>query len=197
MLYLDHGTLGAVTRTKDGGIECPVFFGRTGIQAYTENGREVRALRHPDDVFAADSLATLKHAAITVGHPLERALTSSNWRQHAVGHVSNVTGRVEGTGHDFIAGKLVVQDAATAARVLSGELTEVSCGYFADWDDSAGVYDGEPFTTRQRAIRFNHVALLPPGHGRAGPECRVQLDSADDPLEAAQAAHDARYGVLR
>lgn len=49
---------------------------------------------------------------------------------------------------------------ATFARILAGEVVEVSTGYFADSVEENGKFDGEEFTAVQSDIKPDHLAIL-------------------------------------
>ena len=52
----------------------------------------------------------------------------------------------------------------------------LSCGYTLNLDEESGVYNGQPYTHRQRDIKYNHLAIVKAG--RAG-NARLNLDSID------------------
>jgi uncharacterized protein len=162
---------------KRGFVDVPAFVTRTGVLTYRRaDGTVIRELRHPDEVFAAESLDTLRGAPVTVGHPgggLEW-VDPANAHTHEVGVVSE--GRREG---NFVDARLSVRRADAIGKIQSKELVEVSAAYDSDVVVEAGEYNGEKYDQRQTNITYNHVALLPPGKGRAGPDVRMRADSAD------------------
>lgn len=179
VLRYDRGSLGSVTRTPQGGIRVSAAVARVGILTYRNaDGSERRELRLPEDVFHADSMASLAGAPVTDLHPPEM-VGPTNYRTFAAGHVAEGSARQEG---DLLLADLVVQDGDVADRILSGERKDVSCGYSCDIEDAPGVYQGERYDAVQRNIRQNHVALGPPGWGRSGSSVSLRLDSAGDGL---------------
>lgn len=173
-LHFDRvGDLGKVERTQVGGIRVPARLTRTGVLHYPQpDGSVSRQLRLPEEVFDAESLATLNDAPVTdlVHH---RALISPNtFRDAALGHTRDA--RVAGK---YVEATLVVNDADAADAIERGDLSDISCGYTCKHDHTPGTYDGEPYDLIHREIRYNHVAVLPPGRGRAGREVSIQLDS--------------------
>jgi hypothetical protein len=170
-LDLATGELHDRRRTPHGGLIARAHLTRVGVFQYTmPDGTSRRELRHPEDVFSADSLATYPHAPVTVDHP--GRVDTKNWRDHAVGHVA---GPVKREG-DFVSGELTVEDSDAIARAESGKLQEISCGYQCGIDPTPGTYDGQEYDVRQKDIRINHVAMGPSGWGRMGPEVRLRLD---------------------
>jgi hypothetical protein len=135
-------------------------------------GKIRRELRHPDDVFAPESMETLKYAPVTIEHPPEM-LDPSNVAQYSVGHT---TERVE-KKEDKLDTDLIIEQAKGIDAIEKEGIRELSCGYAADIIDEQGDYRGAPYDFRQVNIKYNHLAMVK--RGRAGPEIRMRLDSAD------------------
>jgi hypothetical protein len=172
--------LGKVERTPSGGVKVPANLTRIGVLPYTlPDGGVRRELRHPDEVFAADSLATLAGAPVTDLHP-SVPVRPSNWRKLSVGHVAD---DVRGDGK-FVSARLMIQDAEEIAAVERGDRKELSCGYTCSLDETPGEFNGERYDAIQRSIRYNHVALGPEGWGRAGGEVALRLDAKGNQVAA-------------
>lgn len=181
--HFDRGTINLdgskVVRTKFGYLRVPATVTRTGVLTYRlPDGRIERRLRHPDDVFDSQSLATLAGVPATEDHPFYRggpvmldAETTKDWQ---VGFTGDKAERLEG---DLVGTHITITDKDAIAAIDSGELCEISCGYTADREEVPGVYNGEPYDVRQRNIVYNHVALCRPGTARAGRDMRLHLDS--------------------
>ncbi|MBA3833605.1 MAG: DUF2213 domain-containing protein [Chthoniobacterales bacterium] len=170
------GKLSKAARTTLGGARVPATLTRTGVLKYRQgDGTVRRELRLPEEVFHADSLESLRGAAVTVGHPYEIGglLDAGTFRKFTVGHTEDV----RQDGKSFVAGNLVVQDGKTADAIDRGELSEVSLGYQCRMDATPGIWNGEPYDAIQRGITYNHVALLAPGRSRA--DVGLRLDSTD------------------
>jgi hypothetical protein len=169
--------LGGVIR-QDGMLRVQANLTRTGIFKYQNpDGSTRREYRPESEVFHADSLASFAGRPLTIGHRLD-AVDSTTWREVSVGDVRDDAHR-DGT---YVRATVQVNDANTIRRVDSKELVEVSCGYRCDLDNTPGTFQGQPYDAVQRNIRLNHVALLPPDHGRAGPDVKLLLDSSQDVL---------------
>lgn len=167
------GRLDGVTRTPQGGIRATANLTRTGVFLYqTSDGKPFRELRHPEEVFQEDSLATLKGAPLTIGHP--GMVTTENWKDVSVGHVAD---DVRANGQ-FVTATVLIQDAKTCAAIESGELRELSCGYEVELELGEGEFEGEHYDAAQRNPRYNHVALGGTDWGRAGRDVRIVLDAA-------------------
>lgn len=169
------GRLDKAKRTSIGGAYIPARLSRVGVLMYhLPNGSVRRELRHPDEIFKADSLATLDSVPVIDIKDHRDLLSPDDYRRATVGHVKSF--RVDGK---FISGELVVQDGATLDAIDSGERVEISCGYRCRLDMTPGTFNGEAYDCVQRDIQYNHVALCPPNRGRAGPEVSLRLDQGD------------------
>lgn len=140
----------------------------------------VRELRHPDHVFRADSLATLRDAPVTIGHPDagQTWVDPENAEKLEVGVVHDAKAHEQ-----YVDARLTVRRADAIRRIDSKELVEVSAAYDADIDPTPGVFEGQPYDQVQTNITYNHVALLPLGKGRAGRDVRLRADSTDAIVE--------------
>lgn len=174
----DAGKLGKVERTPQGGIRVSAYLTRTGVFEYRRaDGSIQRELRHPDQVFRDDSLATLQDATLTHLHP--DRVTSKEYSKLAIGHTRDPK-RADDNGVAYVEGVAVVQREDAVKKIDSGELQELSCGYSCDVINEPGEYNGERYDAIQTNIRYNHVALGPKNWGRAGNNVALRLDSAGD-----------------
>lgn len=171
----DAGRLDKAERTPQGGLRVPSFPTRVGVLVYRNpDGTQRRELRPPEEVFASQSLASMRAAPVTDLHP-EHNVTPENWRTLTVGHVGE---DVKQDG-EHVSAPLLIQDANMIRMIESGERKECSCGYSCDLDLTPGVWGGQPYDGVQRNITYNHVALGPPDWGRAGSTVALRLDSGD------------------
>ena len=165
---------GGATRDGRGFLVVPAYVTRTGVLTYRRaDGTVVRELRHPDEVFRADSLDTLLSAPVTIGHP-DGWVDSANAQSLEVGVVHDAQ-----AAQPYVSSRLSVRRADAIKRIDARELVEVSCGYDTDIDPTPGEFEGQRYDQVQRNIRYNHVALLPKGKGRCGGDVRLRQDSAD------------------
>lgn len=163
-----------VKRTPQGGARIDARLTRTGVFIYRNpDGSLRRELRTPEEVSRADSLSTLADAPLIEGHP--DLVNTENYRDLQRGHVS---GTPTFDGKTYVESSLVVQDAQALARIDSGELQELSCGYTCDIEQKAGTFDGQPFDCIQRNISYNHVGIGPRNWGRAGNDVALRLDGS-------------------
>lgn len=150
---------------------------RIGIQIYKdESGVDRREYRPPEEVFSKDSLASLRGIPITIQHPTTGMVTGDNYRRLSVGHVGDDPRTDDDNTH--VIASLWILDGSTIKKVESGELTELSVGYWASVEEVPGISpNGEKYDAVQRNIQGNHLALLKSGQARGGPTVRMILDS--------------------
>jgi hypothetical protein len=178
----DRGALKKPRKLANGFLRGDAYVTRIGVFGYLQaDGSERRELRHPDEVFSADSLASLSMLPVTAGHP-PALLDADNARKFSVG----TTGDTARQDDRFVRSTIQVQDSQTIERIQRNEMRELSCGYRCDKDETPGITQGIPgipdglrYDLRQTNIQYNHLALT--SHGRAGPECSVpRMDGLED-----------------
>lgn len=177
----DSGSIGEVTRTPQGGLRVPAYLTRTGVFTYYQDGNPIREYRSPEEVFRADSLATLQDAPVTDLHP-PVLVNPDNFQEYNRGNVQHGSIKQDG---DRVEAALVIQEGVLIGAVERRDRKEVSCGYECDIDNTPGVTPtGERFDRKQINIRYNHVAIVP--HGRAGSSVALRLDSDGNQTEDTQ-----------
>lgn len=114
--------LSRIERTPSGGLRIPAHPTRVGVFHYREaDGTVRRELRSPEEVFAPESLASLRGAPVTNLHPVIGFVTPDSWKALAVGHVGDEVGADGG----FVAADLLIQDAPTIALVEAGSVARL------------------------------------------------------------------------
>lgn len=68
---------------------------------------------------------------------------------------------------------LLITDPQTIQDIKDRKIGEISAGYHAESIFEDGEFDGQPYQARQVGIRYNHIAVIPYGHGRAGQDVRI------------------------
>lgn len=165
---------GSVQKLDSGFLRVPVTATRTGVFSYRKkDGTIRRELRHPDEVFKADSLQSLAGVPLTNRHPTE-PVTSANVRKYIVGMVGD---NVQRRDDKFVDTAVTIMDEKMITGVEKDGLREVSCGYKCDVIEQSGVFNGEHYDAVQKDIHYNHLAVV--DSGRLGPEARLHLDSDD------------------
>jgi hypothetical protein len=170
----DAGEFLTIDKTPEGYIKGTARVTRTGIFIYRKaDGTIERQLRHPDEVFAKESLDSLKQIPITNLHPATgKLVTAVDAKALSIG----MTGENVIPDGRFIAVPINIT-ALDGVQSVDGGRKEFSLGYTCQVDETPGVYDGEEYDSVQRNIRYNHLALV--DKGRAGSDVRLNLDAMD------------------
>lgn len=167
---IDKNPLPKVYRTSEGYIKGTAIVTRTGIFKYVDNQGNIRLeLRHPDDILDEDSLESLKQIPITVEHPTV-LVDSSNVKQLGVG-LTGETVKIDGENIKTT----VTITAIEGVEAINSGKEELSLGYTLDLEEEEGIYNGQPYTHRQKNIRYNHLAIVE--RARAGANARLNFDS--------------------
>lgn len=148
---------------------------RVGVLEYGggDPGGERSEYVSPEVLFAADSMASLMAAPVTIGHP-PAGVTPETWSQHAVGHVSEVKADEEA---GVLRVRVVVSDASAIRSIVDGDIRELSCGYSADYEERPGVTEsGQRFDGVQLGRQYNHLAVV--DTARAGRIARLYVDGS-------------------
>lgn len=186
----DRGVVSKATITNEGYLKADAIVTRTGVFLYQNaDGTIRRELRHPDDVFQADSLDSLKMKPITNGHPKDRLVTSDNAKELSIGYTGE-TVRLDG---QYVITPVLITDQVGVEEVKSHSKRELSLGYTVDLIREDGVYNGLEYTHRQTNIKYNHLAIV--DRARAGSEARIHLDK-DDAEEVELTRTDERFSVI-
>jgi hypothetical protein len=178
----------AATRTPSGALRVPAVLTRPGVFEYTDAaGRTIREWRPEEEVHRADALASLEDAPVVMGKHPRAGVDPNSYGALTVGHVR--AGRVaKDPKTGGVASELQVGRADAIAAITARRVGDISCGYDVRVEQTAGVVpegrvdSGKPYDRIQRDMVYNHVLILEPGGGRAGRECSLRLDSADNQL---------------
>jgi hypothetical protein len=180
--------------TNDGYLKGRAVISCVGVFLYqNKDGTVRRELRHPEEVFHPDSIASLKSIPLTNGHPPER-VTAENIAKYGKGMTGDspsypakwedlypknpeyMKGKEMSDGY-HLANDLIWTDPATIENIIQDGKNALSAGYTMIWDPTPGVWGGSQYDGVQRKIRYNHVAAV--DKARAGDAARMRLDSAD------------------
>ena len=171
----DRAILKPLTEISDDGfLRAQAIVTRCGIFQYANpDGSTRNELRHPDDVFDEKSIASMKMLPVTNGHPNEKLVRPENSKRLSVGYTGEL---IDTDGHHVLA-NFVVTDQQAIEEVFKNGKNQLSLGYQADLIDEDGIWKGEKYTSRQKNIRYNHLALVT--SARAGEMAKIALDSND------------------
>lgn len=170
MKYFGSKISDNMVKTPEGFLLClGVSIGRTGAMDYAEHELEgaelegdengiVKITRDEDELFRPETIHSFEGKPFTITHPDELVCPQS-WSRVAKGHLTNVRRGVGAMQTDLLS-DLLITDAEAIELVESGQMREVSCGYEADYKQTA------PGKGKQSNIAGNHLALV--SQGRAG-----------------------------
>ena len=166
---IDYATKPA-EKTAEGFLIARAPVTSVGVFTYrNDDGTPRRELRLPEEVFAEESLASLKMKPLTLLHP-DKEVTPQNIDELAVGSV----GSEVDTDSYRVYMSLAVTKADAIAAVDNGSARALSCGYTCDIEWTSGTWMGVHYDCIQRNIRYNHVALVPAA--RAGDGNAIRMD---------------------
>lgn len=149
-------------------IDNPILT-RVGIFEYhNPDGTIRRELRLPEEVFAAESLASYKGKPVILTHEVG-LVDVENVQQEHIGTILS-EGIQDG---DNVRAQIVIHDAES----LDYGLRELSLGYTQTPDETPGVWNGQPYDAIQRNIQINHLALVE--KARAGEQARLNIDGEE------------------
>lgn len=173
--FTDAAKIGGTKKTQEGYLVATSRVARTGVQIYRADeigdiataagfagGDAVRVYRAPDQVFHADTLASITRVPVTIDHPPEM-VDADNWSEYAVGDVGDAYAR----DGEWIVVNPMIKDAA-ARKAAETTHAEISMGYTAN---IVKARDGVDADFEMVDIRMNHLALVP--RGRAGSQARI------------------------
>lgn len=180
-------------RTNEGFLRGRAIVTSIGVFTYKrKDGTVQRELRLPEEVFAFDTLNSMKLKPVTLNHPNE-LVTSENADRLQVGSLGdNPTSTTQ--WHDEPWDKvtdgincaidMVITKKDAIDAVLNGKQA-LSMGYTCDLEAAqpGATWCGIEYDFIQRNIRYNHCAIV--DEARAGDNAKIELraDSEDAVLE--------------
>jgi hypothetical protein len=181
------------TKTSEGFLTGRTIVTSVGVFTYrNKDGSTSKELRLPQEVFAADSLDSMKLKPMVNNHPTVK-VTADNAKRLQIGSLGNNPSDwvnsyatfdrdepLRGTyGSDgfHVAIDMTITDASAIADIEAGKCA-LSMGYDCEIEDTAGVWCGIAYNAIQRNIRYNHCALV--DSARSGDAARIRFDNSDD-----------------
>ncbi len=163
--------------TDDGFLRCTARVAQEKILVYTNEevkyhpnvcDKELVNIFLPGDVLAdAESLKSLEGVPVVAWD--HTWADPSVIKEASVGSVSG-TPKIDG---DFLVCDLFITDEKTINQIKNGSIGEISAAYYADTVFTPGEFNGEPFDAKLEALKYNHIAVIPVGHGRAGTDVKI------------------------
>lgn len=180
-------------RTAEGFLKGRAIVTSIGVFTYKRaDGTIQRELRLPEEVFAYDTLNSMKLKPVTLNHPTE-LVTTDNAKELQAGSLGDNPSRTtqwHDTPYDEItdgincAIDMVITRKDAVDAVLNGKQA-LSMGYTCDLEmaQPGSTWCGVEYDFIQRNIRYNHCAIV--DAARAGDNAKIELrvDSEDAVLE--------------
>ncbi len=184
-LVIDEQPVPKWEKTPDGFLRCRARILAERIMPYAVNEFEEGSLpvNGPDVINMYVSGETLADPAAL--RSLEGSLVVAGdhaWcdletvKQYAVGHVVGTPYVQDG----YVWCELLITDQDTIDKIVNKELGEISAAYLAESVFEPGEFNGQAYDARQEQLQYNHVAVLPIGHGRAGRDVRIMNKKNQD-----------------
>lgn len=184
------------SRTAEGFLKGRAIVTCAGVFTYQRaDGSIQRELRLPEEVFAPETLESLKLKPVTLNHPME-LVTSQNADELQVGSLGDNPSRTtqerdwEGRFIDFekltdglnCAIDMIITKEDAINEVINGK-QGLSMGYTCDLEESSGTWCGVDYDCIQRNIRYNHCAIVDVGRAGGNAKIDLRMDSADAVLK--------------
>lgn len=182
-------------RTTDGFLQGRAIVTSVGVFTYRHEDNSVtRELRPPEEVFATDSLNSMKLKPVTNDHPTI-LVTPDNTQELSVGSLgSNPSSTIQERTWDgytpmdkltdgfYVAIDMTITRADAIDDVVNGKRA-LSMGYECEVEkvEEGAVWCGMAYDCIQRNIRYNHCAIV--DRSRAGDATQIHLDGAYAVLE--------------
>ena len=171
VIRLDSMSVEKAHYSPEGYLEDKPILTRVGIFEYTnEDGTTRRELRLPEEVFAAESLASYKGKPIIITHDAGE-VTKQNVADNQIGTILT-EGFRDG---EYVRAEIIIHDTD---KMKEFRFKELSLGYRLDLDETPGLWNGQPYDAVQRNIRINHLALVQ--EARAGDNARLNIDGRNN-----------------
>lgn len=113
-----------------------------------------------EDLFSPETIKSFENTPVTIEHPEEMFVDSSNWHELAVGHITNIR---PDSSNEYLLGDVVINSPKAIEVIRDGKI-EVSCGYDAELIDANGKI-------KKANIKGNHLAIV--DEGRCGDKCKL------------------------
>ena len=170
----DRGPITRYEEDENGFLTCFMRVSKADSQLVYRNGREERIETIPrDELFDPNSIATAMAKPIVTPHPEGGVVTRGNARSLIRG-ATHTKQYAEDEAEGYLTLVGTIYDSDMIQRIKSGEIDEVSAGYFC----RADLRDDGVFVQRNR--RYNHFAGV--RQGRAGPDVRFLVDHKEPVL---------------
>jgi hypothetical protein len=164
-------------KTEDGFLRCKACVLMQSIMPYAKSELEgvpdgftnssIQMYVPIDEIAAESALRSLEGMPIVAGD--HTWMTPELVSDYSMGNVSGVPW-IE---NDRLICNLLVTNPDAIAAIENGTIGEISGAYRAETEFSPGTFNNEAFDAVQKNLLWNHIAVIPKGHGRGGAEVRI------------------------
>lgn len=164
-------------KTADGFMRCRARVLRQCVMPYSKDELQGIPSQFQADMLnmfvPADAMSTPESIRTLEGAPIvdwdHTWASPENIKQIAKGSVAG-TPTMDG---EYLLCDLLITDPQTILDIEEGNIGEISAAYHADTVFGNGDYNGEEYNAKQVNLQYNHIAIIPAGHGRAGSDVRI------------------------
>ena len=162
-----------VELTDEGFLRVMAPVAKVGVMSYLQkDGSVLKQYVPATTLFDAGSLDTFRMKPVTNGHPRGVLLDSNSVESKKVGS----TGETFEQAGDELNVSFTIMDQSSIASITAGR-RELSPGYTAELDMTAGTFDGHAYDCTQVSRKYNHLALV--DKARGGSSLRINIDGYD------------------
>lgn len=158
----------------DNPISCVGIYQYINTPGAPEQGKVYRVLRSEDELSRQETLDSLRLMPIVDDHPIEPGMLGDN--RNAINPerkgIHGVVGEKVYFKDGTIYGNLKIHSSSLLDKIDVQGKRELSAGYWAEYDYTPGIWNGQEYDAIQRNITFNHIALV--DSGRMGSSVSVQ-----------------------
>lgn len=163
--------------TEDGFMRCKARVLMESIMPYGRNELEglpegfsnstVNMYVPLNEIANSDALRSLEGIPIVAGD--HTWLTPENIADYQMGQVAGAPYIENGA----VICNLLVTNREAIEAIKNGKIGEISGAYRAETDFTNGLWNEKTYDCIQKGFNWNHVAVIPKGHGRGGSEVRI------------------------
>lgn len=164
-------------KTADGFLRCRARILAERVMPYARSeltnlpdgfdGDHVMMYVSKESMSSAESIRSLEGCPIVIGD--HKWLSPDVVKQYGVGAVAG-TPMMDGP---YLVCDMMITDPQAIQDIESGKYPEISAAYNADTIFEQLDFDGIQYDARQTQLRYNHIAIIPRGHGRAGLDIKI------------------------
>lgn len=120
----------------------------------------------PDELFSQSVIDGFMGADVTMHHPEGNQVTAQNFRNHIIGTAKNIR-----ADNGYLVGDLIIKDNWAIEAIEYDNIRQISLGYSAVLDMTAGTTNNESYHGQWRKIVADHIAVV--REGRCGADCHI------------------------